>query len=375
MSIIIGADLVPTMSNIELFNKGNVEQLVGKELFDILKKADFRVFNLEVPLTDVNSPIDKCGPSLIAPTSTISGYKALNVDLLTIANNHIMDQGEQGFFSSLKLLNENGIPFIGGGENLTEASKGFVKEINGKKIGFYACAEHEFSIATNKKCGANPFDPLESFDHVVELKKQSDFLIVLYHGGKEHYRYPSPKLQKVCRKFIDKGANIILCQHSHCVGCKEEYNDGTIIYGQGNFLFDHRDNEFWGTSLLIKINYDFSIDYLSLEKRQEKVRLARGDKAKEIIDGFNSRSEEIKKDGFIEKNYKEYANSMIKDYLFNLCGIKRTFVFKMINKISGQRYSNWVIKRKYNKKHRLAVINYLQCEAHNELLSEGLDGE
>ena len=44
----------------------------------------------------------------------------------------------------------------------------------------------------------------------MELKKQCDYVIVLYHGGKEHYRYPSPYLQKVCRKIVDKGADIVV---------------------------------------------------------------------------------------------------------------------------------------------------------------------
>lgn len=45
----------------------------------------------------------------------------------------------------------------------------------------------------------------------------------------------------------------MVCQHSHCIGCKEEYLQGTIVYGQGNFLFDDEENEYWQTSLLIRI--------------------------------------------------------------------------------------------------------------------------
>ena len=71
----------------------------------------------------------------------------------------------------------------------------------------YACAEHEFSIVSDKRPGADSYDPLESFDHVAKLKKQCDFIIVLYHGGKEHFRYPSPDLQKAFRNLQIKGRN------------------------------------------------------------------------------------------------------------------------------------------------------------------------
>lgn len=98
--ILIGADLGPTRSNAELFVAGNAETLVGAELRKILAEADYRIFNLETPLADVESPIAKCGPSLLAPTTTIQGYKAIGADILTLANNHILDHGVQALEST-----------------------------------------------------------------------------------------------------------------------------------------------------------------------------------------------------------------------------------------------------------------------------------
>lgn len=69
--IMIGADLVPTESNAELFKRGDARTLVGEELLEKLNSADYTIFNLEVPLTDEQHPIIKCGPNLIAPTDTI----------------------------------------------------------------------------------------------------------------------------------------------------------------------------------------------------------------------------------------------------------------------------------------------------------------
>ena len=157
----------------------------------------------------------------------------------------------------MNVLRKNGIAFAGAGSNLSDASKSYVVEIDGKKIGIYCCTEHEFSIATLTSAGANPFNPLESLDHIQDLKAQTDHVIVLYHGGKEHYRYPSPHLQKVCRKCIEKGADLVVCQHTHCIGCEEKYLNGTIVYGQGNFLFDYTESEYWQTGLLISLNSNF----------------------------------------------------------------------------------------------------------------------
>ena len=91
MYFLIGADFVPTKSNVELFIEGDSKSLVGEELYNIIGEASYRIFNLEIPLTDKETPITKCGPNLIAPTAAVEGYKNLGVDLLTLANNHILD--------------------------------------------------------------------------------------------------------------------------------------------------------------------------------------------------------------------------------------------------------------------------------------------
>lgn len=192
---------------------GNARKLIGDELLEKINKADYTIFNLEVPLTDEKKPIAKSGPNLIAPTATIEGLKAINPLFFGLANNHILDQGVEGLVSTVKVLEDAGIEYSGVGQNLVEACKPFIKEINGKRVGIYCCAEHEFSIATESTPGANPFDPLESFEHIEKLKQSADYVIVLYHGGKEYYRYPSPYLQKICRKLVDKGADLVITQH------------------------------------------------------------------------------------------------------------------------------------------------------------------
>lgn len=369
--IIIGGDLVPTESNRKLFAEANVDEMIGAELKELLRSADYTTFNLEVPLTDKESPIAKCGPNLIAPTETVNGLKAINPHFFTLANNHILDQGEQGLYSTMEVLCKAGIAYAGVGRNLDEASKGFIREIEGITIGIYCCAEHEFSIAAENSTGANPFDPLESLDHISTLKTKSDYVIVLYHGGKEHYRYPTPYLQKVCRKIVDKGADLVICQHSHCIGCEEKYRGGTIVYGQGNFIFDDSDNECWQTSFLVKIEGDFTISYLPLMKTGNGVRLADEEKGKEILDGFYARSEEIKAKGFIEKKYADFADSFFEFYLCALSG-KRSAWFRVLNKISRGAYMKRYLRNAYGPHELVRIANYIDCEAHRELLSRAM---
>lgn len=365
--IIIAADLVPTKSNYRLFNNGDKGALLGNDLVKTLEQADFVAMNLETPLCDELSPIIKCGPCLSAPISTIIGIKEINSCFYTLANNHIMDQGHKGLRSTIKTLSENKIGFAGAGNNIKEAKQPYISEINGKIIGFYCCAEHEFSIADENTPGANPFDPLESFEHIKLLKKKCDYIVVLYHGGKEHYRYPSPKLQKVFHKLADSGANLIIAQHTHCIGCYEEYNGSTLVYGQGNFLFDNSNNEYWRTSLLVCMDLEadkFKISFVPIIKVNNVVRQAGETEGKAILAEFEERSNNIKKYGFIREAYEKYALEMEKEYLLRLHGKKaRSLMMRILNKLTNYKYISFL----YPAKSRPVIRNVIECEAHNEL--------
>ncbi len=369
--ILIGADVVPTKNNVELFKTGNIVGLIGEKLTEELRGAEYRIFNLEVPLCDRADPITKLGPHLIAPTAAVNGYSQLGADLLTLANNHILDQGSQGLQSTAEVLNRAGIAYVGIGENCDEAAKPFVFEFAGKKIGVYACAEHEFSIAGRDSAGANPFDPLFSPDHVEELKRRTHFVIVLYHGGKEHYRYPSPNLQRTCQRLVDKGADLVVCQHSHCIGCEEKYENGTIIYGQGNFVFDDSERECWQTGLLVRVAEDFKVSYLPVVKQGCSVRSAEREEGEKILHDFADRSEEIKTSGVIETKYREFADNFLPYYLRALAGNRSVFS-RAINKITKGRLLQRYLSKTYCKSNFVAISNFVDCEAHRELLLQGL---
>lgn len=372
MRILIGADIVPTLSNQQYFEEEQMEKIVDSRLFELLKKADYRVFNLEVPLTDKSMPIEKAGPNLIASAKSVAGLKQLGINFLTLANNHVLDQGEQGLWSTIEQLEKNKISYAGVGHTYAEAAKAHIVEMDGKKIGIYCCAEHEFSIVSAKRAGANPFDPLESLDHIVALRAQCDYLICLYHGGKEHYRYPSPNLQKTCRKIVEKGADLVICQHTHCIGCEEKWQEGTIVYGQGNFLFDQSESEFWQTSVLVSVDTNTKkIEYIPIRKNGKGVRLAVENDATKILTEMMQRSEEIKKEDFVEKKYRAFAFQIRELYLKTGDPIATSFAFRVVNKLLRHKLMPWYLDRKL-KKNRQFLINFVECEAHREVYMKGI---
>lgn len=377
MKIMIGADLVPTKRNMELFAKANTEELLGKVLKDVLDSADYRIFNLETPLVDVATPIAKCGPCLRADTATVAGIKEFGTDFLTLANNHIMDQGNQGLYSTTQALQNAGIAYAGIGDTLAEASAPHVVTVEGITIGIYCCAEHEFTIATDTQPGANPYDPLVCFDAVRDLRNKCDYLIVLYHGGKEYFRYPSPGVRKLCRKFVDCGADIVLCQHTHCIGCEEDYAGKKIVYGQGNFLFDHSEKEEWQTSLLVECDVtenSVAVRYHPLRKQGNITSLAEAEDAKQIMGDFYTRSQELLSDEIWHKRYREFALKSYEQLMFRINGkLNRSVFFRGMSRLFGSRWTKWYLKACYDRQAKLVLRNTVESESWRELLMEAIN--
>lgn len=354
MKIILGADVVVTDSNRQLFIDGNVEEIVGGKLLSLLNNADYRIFNLELALTDKALPIKKCGPNIQAPTACVKGYKALGADLLCLANNHVLDFGYEGLISTIKTLDDAKILKVGAGLNKEEAEKPFIIERDGKTVGIYNCCEHEFSWVEDYGFGCNGFDDLETPDKIKELKEKCDYVIVLYHGGKEHYQYPSPRLRKVCRKLTEKGADLVLCQHTHCVCAEEDFAGGKIIYGQGNFIFAKESNvSTWGDGFLVGV--DISADKVNIEYFPYKMteKGVQFDTSGKILKDYFERSKEIVKDGFIEKKFEEMAEeTVLSRYVTPMLGKKPTK--EDLDKVG------------------LQLFHCAECEVHRECLLLGL---
>lgn len=371
IKLVFAADIIPTETNERYFISGDTEHLFGKEMLSYLSSADFRCFNLEVPLTDKQNPASYPGPILMAKPETVCAIKKLNPSLLTIGNNHALDQGVEGCENTMAVLNKAEIPFTGAGKNLQEAQKAFYSEISGVRIGIFNCSEYEFAAATATSCGANPYDPLESFDLVKQMKDNCDYAVVLYHGGKEFYRYPSPQVQRICRKFADYGADVVICQHTHCVGCEEKYKGSTLVYGQGNFLLDRYENELKSTGVFVEMTIEpeadaVSVAYIPFVKMGECVRMASETAGTAILDGLNRRSEEIKQPGFIEESYSKLADEYYESYLRKL--LSHSVIFKIVNRLMGRK-----LYRKFlNAEQALKVLNIISPENHRELFMQGL---
>ena len=364
--VIIGGDLCPMYRNTELFCNGDARGLFN-DLLEEIETADLTVANLECPLIREKSPITKTGPVLGAPVEAINGISRGQIHCLGLANNHILDHGAPGLDSTLQACSAAGIQTFGAGRNLNDASRMLIVNAGSLRIGLMGASEQEWSIATEHSHGANPLDLIDCAKTLSKHRDAVDVSIVLLHDGVESYPLPTPRLMKVCRFLIEQGADMVVCQHSHCAGAFETYGDGHIIYGQGNLIFDFPGQDtVWQEGFLIQlcVSSDRRVQWQPVPYVQSAslpgARRMPARREQTFLQGLAERSEAIKDDGFIEQNWERFCRSRRRHMLSVILGHGR---------LMGRLNRNgWVVKYLHGKRRVRELLNCVGSDTHREVL-------
>lgn len=316
MRITVGGDISVKEDCEKLFAECKGQELFN-DVIDVFKASDRVLVNLECAVTDKETPIKKLGPNLKAPLNTVKTLKEVGVTDCGLSNNHIFDFGKAGIEDTKEQLERFGINYTGFGKNKQDSRKNMIMTDGKIKVAIIAVCEHEYSYALENRMGARAYDPYDTNDDIAEAKKSADYVIVTYHGGKEECRYPSPRLMKACRSMIKHGADVVLCQHSHCIGCYEKFMEGHILYGQGNFHFICKEYEgkedggyMWNTGLLAQIDIDdgLKIKFIPCIADGAGIRLANKEEMDKMLYELDSRSEALK-DGTWYERWRQFALS------------------------------------------------------------------
>ncbi|MDA9761979.1 CapA family protein [Desulfobacterales bacterium] len=366
INLIIGGDICPRGRNLPWFKNGHAEHIFNDLLSDFYE-ADLSIINLECPLIDRETPINKAGSVLGVETECINTLKNAKIDIVNLANNHILDHGKTGIKSTLKACEEAGISTVGAGENLGAAKKILIKRVGDTRVAIIGICQHENSIATDYSYGANPFDIVNLVRTTLKEKSEYDYLIILVHAGNEHYPYPSPQLKDKCKFMIEMGANAVIVQHTHCPGCWEKHQNGYIVYGQGNLIFDHEKapkSFYEGFLVKLLISQDLTSKMEIIPYLQSKPEIGANKmsntKKKQFLELLQHRSNAIKNDKFLIEQWFKFCK--IKKYSY----MNRVLTY---NKILTKLNRNGLLyKYCYGKRELNRLQNIILCEAHREVL-------
>lgn len=372
MKILIAGDYCPIGRTAESLKSGNFNEIFnGFE--NLVKEVDYSVVNFECPITKSNSKIIKTGPCIkTEDDNALNALKYAGFNLLTLANNHIQDYGKIGVLDTLKTIEEFGFDSVGAGKDKVAAAIPKIVKIKGNTIGFINIAENEFCAADVDYAGANTFDLIGNIKAIEKLKSEVDKIILIYHGGREHYQLPTPEQRKRFRFFIDCGVDAVVAHHTHCFSGYEYYNNKPIVYSLGNFIFDYKtkyQKGLWteGMSVILKLVSDnFTIElipHLQGTKKNHTLQLLEGNDKAAFFTRIEILNNIIINDTLYFNEWRKYLLTQEKFYLASLY-IKnfylRALFMKGILPIA-------LLKSRHNK----LMLNLMRCEAHHEI-SKGI---
>lgn len=200
-----------------------------------LLRADIVLANLESILCDTIAPGRQGSGDLphFAPTRAVEALRWLGVDVVSVANNHILDFGEEGLDATVRALDAAGIAWFGAGR-WDQATRPCVLERKGLRIGFLGFGG--IQVPTRRRPGCLPINSRAARRLIGQARQRCDRLVVYFHEGIEATSYPTRSTVDGCRRAAEAGADLIIGAHPHTIQGIEWYGKVPIAYSLGNFI-------------------------------------------------------------------------------------------------------------------------------------------
>ncbi len=206
---------------------------------ELLRSADIVVGNLECPLSIWGEPIDKRFLFRAHPRN-LAALSWAGVDIVSLANNHLLDFGEEAMKETLKRLKDSGILYVGAGLSDEEAHRPVIMEVKGVRIAFLAYAairwKGSLEVPTERRVAFAEIDRIR--EDVRRAKEQADLVVVIMHMGTEYQSQPDAEQLAVAHAAVEAGTTLVIGHHPHLVQETTPYLGGFIAYSLGDFVFD-----------------------------------------------------------------------------------------------------------------------------------------
>ena len=223
--------------------RGGVSDCISENAQSELASADISVVNNEFVYEDGETPLAGKTYTFGAATENVKLLKIFSADIVTLANNHVYDYGEEGLISTLDTLDGAEIPYVGAGRNLEEASaiKYFV--VKGRKIAFVSATEIEKFAKYTKEATENSPGVIKTIDTslfcsvIAEAKANADYVVACVHWGIEGKNDFESEQRRMAEDYVKAGADVVIGGHPHRLQGVEFIEDTPVAYSLGNFWF------------------------------------------------------------------------------------------------------------------------------------------
>jgi poly-gamma-glutamate capsule biosynthesis protein CapA/YwtB (metallophosphatase superfamily) len=199
---------------------------------DLLAEADLVCGNLEAPLA--GRAHDSSG--LRADPAAVAALRRF--DIVSVANNHIHDCGDEGIDATLATLTGAGIRYMGVGEDEEQALRPAVLSARGVRVAFIACVSRALLAPHVTRHRLGELESVLLEDVVAAARGTADAVIVNVHAGNEHVPFPPPSLRARAGELCRAGADVVVTHHPHVLGGFERIGRSLVWHSLGDFVFD-----------------------------------------------------------------------------------------------------------------------------------------
>lgn len=240
---------------LDRYDRGGIEALLEKDLLEIMQEADIAAGNEEFPFGTGEKAAYEKEFTFCIPPSRVQIFQDMSLDIVSLANNHVLDFGREVLSETFQTLDSANILYMGAGENLERAKELQLVETGNKKIGYLAASRvlpyAEWTATPSNSGVFSTYDPKNLLEEISTASQVCDLLVVYVHWGIERSESPEAYQRELAKKYIDAGADIVIGSHPHVLQGVEYYNGKPILYSLGNFIFGASTKE----SVILKLSY------------------------------------------------------------------------------------------------------------------------
>lgn len=213
------------------------------DVLPLLRNTDINIINLETTLTTSVKKIPKVF-NYKADPDKVQSLIETSIDVVNLANNHILDFSEEGMLETIAVLDEAGIRHVGAGRNNAEAAKPVILKRKDITVGILGYTDNEPRWkAQENTSGTNYIKIGRGFGEVEreikDLKSKVDIIILTIHWGPNMRQRPTEEFQNFAHRAVDAGVDIFHGHSAHIFQGIEIYNKGVIFYDTGDFVDDY----------------------------------------------------------------------------------------------------------------------------------------
>lgn len=238
------------------FDTNGISAIADETMLSYMQNADLFVLNNEFSFSLRGEPMEEKQYTFRTDPKYVKILQKLGTDVVSVANNHTIDFGQDAFVDTLDTLANAEIAYIGGGRNLSEALTPATYSINGQSFAIFAATRVLPSTdwyAKPDRPGMLPtYDPTELNRVISEAESKYDHIIVFVHWGVERVEIPEEYQRDLAKGYIDAGADLIIGCHPHILQGFEYYKGVPVVYSLGNYLFGNREDK----TVLLNAEFD-----------------------------------------------------------------------------------------------------------------------